>query len=327
MYYINACSTISHQNSFQNERWVNDLKKLCADHDLITPNYKDFIAASALRRMSNIIRMGLACSKDAIQQAGIETPDAIIVGTGLGCLTDTEKFLNNTLTIEGLIPPTSFIQSTHNTIAGQISLALKNHNYNITHTQNTLSFEHALIDAMLCLNEEDSNILIGAADEAIPLLDELAEQFGLQEIREKITTGASFFILSNQKQETSKALLVDTDTAGLNKKNPSELIDSFLEKNRLTVSDIDLVLWNSNGTISKNNIEQQFNGVNLFSYEDYCGYYFSNAAFGMHLASEILSIKEFTFDDKIKKDINRILLFNNFNNSNIGLTLLQSLEA
>ena len=98
--YINACSTISHQNSFRNENWINELTVLEEGSELITPNYKEFIAPSAIRRMSKIIRMGLTCSKDCVEQSGIENPDAIIVGTGLGCLSDTEKFLNNSLTIK-----------------------------------------------------------------------------------------------------------------------------------------------------------------------------------------------------------------------------------
>ena len=39
--YINACSTISHQNSFQNENWINELTLLAEENELITPNYKE----------------------------------------------------------------------------------------------------------------------------------------------------------------------------------------------------------------------------------------------------------------------------------------------
>ena len=91
MYYINACSSISHQPSFQNEKWVNDLTKLTDDSELVSPNYKEFVKGGELRRMGKIIRMGIACSKDCVQQSEITNPDAIIVGTGLGCLTDTEN--------------------------------------------------------------------------------------------------------------------------------------------------------------------------------------------------------------------------------------------
>ncbi|MGB0886652.1 MAG: beta-ketoacyl synthase chain length factor [Vicingaceae bacterium] len=326
MYYINASSSISFQNSFQNEEWINNLTPINENSALITPNYKDFIDGSSLRRMSKIIRMGIACSKDCIQQSNIAVPDAIIVGTGLGCLVDTEKFLKNTLTIEGLIPPTSFIQSTHNTIAGQISLALKNHNYNITHTQNTLSFEHSLIDGMLCLNEESSTVLVGSADENIPLMDELSNKFGLHHLKNKLTSGASFFMLSETQNEKSKAVLIDSQAIGLNNSDTSSLINKFLEQNNLSSNDIDLCLFNTNGTLSNQEVSNHFTEIECVNYEQYCGYYFSNSAFGMHLATEILSNKT---ENKLtaNKSVKTILLFNNFNNSNIGLTIIKSIEA
>ncbi|MBL4594307.1 MAG: beta-ketoacyl synthase chain length factor [Flavobacteriales bacterium] len=315
--YINACSTISHQNSFQNENWINELTLLDENNELITPNYKEFIAPTALRRMSKIIRMGLTCAKDCVKQSGIENPDAIIVGTALGCLADTEKFLNNALTLKGLIPPTAFIQSTHNTIAGQISLELKNHNYNVTHTQNSLSFEHALIDAILCLNEDDSNILVGAVDEEIPLLGELTGQFGLDSIKNKLTSSASFFMLSNNKTETSKAKLVDSYTVGLNTSDSKKIINEFLERNNTSLADVDLVLSNSYGTVSDSEIKNLFDSIEVIPVEQHTGYHLTTAAFGMHLATEMIN----------QKSGNQILIYNTLNNSNIGLTLLQSLEA
>lgn len=315
--YINACSSISHQDSFRKQNWVNNLTLLSSDSDLITPNYKDFIAPAAIRRMSKIIRMGLACGKDCINQSGIENPDAIIVGTGLGCLADTEKFLNNALTIKGLIPPTSFIQSTHNTIAGQISLELKNHNYNVTHTQNSLSFEHALIDAILCLKEDYKNVLVGAADEDIPLLEELAGEFGLNSIKQKLTSGSSFFMISNTKTATSKAKLIDSYTLGLNTLDPKKVINNFLESNNIVLDDIDLVLSNSYGTVSSDDIKKLFESTEVKPIEPYSGYHLTTSAFSTHLGTEMLH----------QNAINRVLIYNTLNNSNVGLTLLQSLEA
>ena len=315
--YINACSTISHQNSFQNDNWINELTLLGNNSDLITPNYKEFITPAAIRRMSKIIRIGLTCGKDCVTQSSVENPDAIIVGTGLGCLADTEKFLNNVLTIKGLMPPTAFIQSTHNTIAGQISLDLKNHNYNVTHTQNSLSFEHALIDAMLCLNENDSNVLVGAADEDIPLLGELAEQFGMNEIKSKLTSGASFFMLSNNKTDASKAKLIDSYTVGLNNAEPKDIINDFLQRNNTSLVAIDAVLTCSYGTVNDNDLKNLFESTDITPVEQYAGYHFSNAAFGMHLGAELIN----------QKSMKQVLIYNTLNNSNIGLTLLQSLEA
>jgi len=326
MVFINACSSITHQPTFQNKDWSCNLNRLDANSELINPNFKEFVNPVDLRRMSNIIRMGIACAKDCILQSNIENPNAIIVGTGLGCLTDTEKFLKNTITVEGLIPPTAFIQSTHNTIAGQLSLALKNHNYNMTHTQNSLSFEHALQDTLLCLAEDKETVLLGAADENIPLMEELAIELNLKNIASKLTTGASFFMISKNKNKSSKAKIIDSLTIGLNKNEPNKIVASFLDQNKLTLNDVDLILLNTNGTVNTVEIISEFSHVPVVDFEKYCGFYFTNVAFGMHLAVEILEKRLTAFTDS-KSDIKRILLYNNFNNKNIGLTLLTSLEA
>jgi len=322
MYYINACSSISHQSSFQTKNWAENLKALAKNSELIIPNYKDFIDRSLLRRMSSINRMGLTCAIDCTKQSNETNPDAIIVGTGLGCLADTEKFLKNTLTIEGLIPPTAFIQSTHNTVAGQISLRLKNHNYNITHTQNSLSFEHALIDGLLCLEEGSKNILLGTVDEKIPLMDDLVTDFNLSVLQEKLTSGASFFMLSQDKSEQAAAY-ISACTAELTlNNNTKEIVLDFLTDNDLTIDNIDLVMYNTNGTVSNVEIEEDFKGVSCQNYEPYCGYYFTNSAFGLHLANEHLSNH-----NNSENPIKTILLYNNYNNENIGLIIVKSIEA
>lgn len=326
MYYINACSTISYQLSFQNKDWLNHIELLADNSELIAPDYKEFIDVSDLRRMSKIIKMGIVCSKDCVLQSGINNPEAIIIGTGLGCLTDTEKFLKNTLTIEGLIPPTSFIQSTHNTIAGQISLALKNHNYNNTHTQNNLSFEQALLDATLCLNDGFTDVLVGAADEKISLLDELVMEFGLENLKNKVTEGASFFMLSNVKNKSSKAQLIDCITIGLNRANPISIIDDFLVNNNLTLENIDLILFASNGTINSNEVINDLKPVLVLPFEKYCGYYNTNIAFGMHMAVEMLKGEGNKLINN-SKPLKHILLYNNLLNNSIGLTLIKSIEA
>ena len=43
----------------------------------------------------------------------------------------------------------------------------------MTHTQNALSFEVSLIDAILLLKEDKENVLLGAADEKIEFLKNL----------------------------------------------------------------------------------------------------------------------------------------------------------
>ena len=99
------------------------------------PDYKSIITNAALRRrMSRIIKMGVACGLECISTLPSEKVHAIITATGLGCLADTEKFLNTIIeNKEQLLNPTPFIQSTFNTIGAQIALLRQIHAYNMTY--------------------------------------------------------------------------------------------------------------------------------------------------------------------------------------------------
>lgn len=321
--YINAASTISHQPTFQNAGFSELIEPLDNSSELISPNYKDYIDAGLLRRMSKILRMSVAAAKECLKQAEIDQPGAIIVGTGLGCLQDTEKFLSTFLSIEGLLPPTSFIQSTHNTIAGQISLSIGNHGYNMTHTQNTLSFEHALIDASLLLSEGKDNIITGAADEFITFLDEAAEHL-VASSKRHLTSGASFFILGKNKTETSVARVKDVRTVGLIQ-DIDAAIDLFLLDNFLNISEVDLVLYSdfSEREMMDSFAHQYFNehyhaDSKLINYTKLSGLYPTNSAFAMHYAV-----------DRIQQEpkLKNVLILNGLNKINLGLILIESLEA
>lgn len=305
--YIRAASTISHQPTFGQPGFSAALQPIGAGSGLVTPDYKAYIDAGLLRRMSKILRMSVACAKDCITQAGIDQPDAIVVGTGLGCLQDTEKFLNTALTVEGLLPPTSFIQSTHNTMAGQISLSIGNHGYNMTHTQNTLSFEHALLDASLLLYEGDNNVLVGAADEHIDILDQISAELAL-ETAAPLTSGTSFFILSREHGGHALAELADVYTCG-GTDSTQEEIDGFLSRNGLGAADIDLALHAG---------EPLQGAARNVDYLAYSGVYATASAFALHFAAEV-----FRTDCSIR----HVLICNRFRKSNLGLILLKAVEA
>ncbi|GLU56702.1 beta-ketoacyl synthase chain length factor [Dyadobacter frigoris] len=319
--YITAASTISHQPTFKNAGFSKLIEPLKIDSELISPNFKEYIDAGLLRRMSKILRMSVTAAKDCLQQAEVDQPGAIIVGTGLGCLQDTEKFLNNFLTIEGLLPPTSFIQSTHNTIAGQISLSIGNHGYNMTHTQNTLSFEHALIDAGLLLGEGNDNIIVGAADEYIEILSTIGEHLHVKP-EVNLTSGASFFIVSKEQSGKSIAKIKDIETVGL-VQDIQESIENFLINNTLKESEIDLVLYSDfndlkdSGQVS--DVFKRFeNSSELINYTNIIGIYPSNSAFALHYA-----VDRIRDNNKIKS----VLIINGLNKINLGLILIESIEA
>lgn len=306
MYFIQHIESITHQDSFQKDNIWNELKPLEADHALISPDYKNYIPAAALRRLSTILRMGIAASK-ACQEKVPNEFDSISVGTALGCLTDTEKFLVTINTVSGdVLSPTAFIQSTHNTISGQISLDLKNHAYNMTHTQNALSFEVALKDGLLCVDEGKKSVLVGAADEAIPFLERL--RGSLIRTTLPFTSGATFLVVSGEKENA--AAVIQACEVYFSAENPEELITQFLHANQCTPDSIDLIL--EAGT------DFQSLAKNHIPFTDYSGFYQSASAFAVHMANDWL---------RQNRTGKRVLIVNNLESDKLGLTLIRNHEV
>ncbi|MBS1615630.1 MAG: beta-ketoacyl synthase chain length factor [Bacteroidetes bacterium] len=145
------------------------------------PSYEGLIPPMQLRRMSKLVRMSLGAARDCLSRAGAATADAIIMGTAFGCLADTEVFLKKMLEQEEqMLTPTAFIQSTHNTPAGQIALAIGCQGYNNTLSQQGQSFESALLATSLYLSEHpDHQVLCGAGDELTPTSLALLQRIGM----------------------------------------------------------------------------------------------------------------------------------------------------
>ena len=117
--------------------------------------------------MSKILKRTVCTSIDALNKSGIDHPDAIITGTGMGCMENSEKFLIDLSRYgESCLKPTLFMQSTHNTISSLIAIILKCYGYNNTYSHKGISFESALLDAWMQIRSGMiRNALIGAHDE------------------------------------------------------------------------------------------------------------------------------------------------------------------
>ena len=162
------------------------------------------------RRMSRIVRDGV---KAAWMAQGEQRVDAILTATAMGCLTDSEKFLRNFITTdEQLLSPTSFIQSTFNTIGATIALLQGNHCYNMTYTHGADSLASALLDAVMILGEQpDQRILVGAVEEFTPTLRTLLGRMGVNVLPER--DGACFFTLSSSAEGALARLEIRTDAS------------------------------------------------------------------------------------------------------------------
>jgi len=136
------------------------------------PDTRNLIPPSEARRMSRILKRALVTSITALNESGISHPEAIITGTGTGCMENSEKFLIDLCRYgENCLKPTLFMQSTHNTISSLIAIILKCHGYNNTYSHMGISFESALFDAWLQIKSGMiRNALIGAHDEVTPFM-------------------------------------------------------------------------------------------------------------------------------------------------------------
>ena len=142
---------------------------------------KNYVKPLEARRMGKIMKSSLLSSLKALEQAGIERPDAIITATAWGCLEYSERLLEQ-LRDEGevLLKPTYFMQSTHNTIGSNIAIRLNCHGYNVTYTHGDQSLDWALRDAHLLLQSgRCHSVLVGLHDEMTPLLRSLLERQGV----------------------------------------------------------------------------------------------------------------------------------------------------
>lgn len=145
---------------------------------------RDYVKPLEARRMGKIMKSSLLSSLKALRQAGIEQPDAIITGTALGCLENSELLLRQMVEEgETMLKPTYFMQSTHNTISSNIAIRLGCHGYNITYTQDQASFDWAMRDAELLLKSgKCKTVLVGCHDESTPLYRQLMQRLGYDDI-------------------------------------------------------------------------------------------------------------------------------------------------
>lgn len=350
--FINSIGNISPQPTVDNNRFLEEIVLHESKHlSCIEPNYRDYIPANYLRRMSRVIKMGVSAAKICLEEAKVTNPDAIIVGTGLGCLEDTEKFLTAIYEHdEGEVSPTQFIQSTHNSVASQIAIMLGCSNYNFTYVHRGFSFESALSDALLQFAEEDTpkNILIGGIDEITEsyltittrLRQRKPSEFKEMSLIAKhlngstLGEGATFFILGNQSSPHTYAEVVDLRMyyKPRDEVHVAALINRFLSDHQMQLADVDLVLLGINGDPE---IDQSYHHLRttLFShnhlgyYKHLCGEYKTASAFAMWLAAQILHKQQVPEAIVLGKaptgKINNILIYNNYSNINHSLLLLR----
>ncbi|WP_066437763.1 beta-ketoacyl synthase N-terminal-like domain-containing protein [Chryseobacterium sp. CCH4-E10] len=346
--YINSAACISVQDTL-NENFLQSLKPEYSTLVLkaIEPAYKEFIPPAMIRRMSKTVKMSSVASHFALKEAGVENPDAIIVGTGIGCSQDSEKFLKNVLdNNEEFLTPTYFIQSTHNTVAGQIALGLQCHAYNFTYVNTSSSLEFSLLDAKLQISDgEAENILVGSTDEQTERTMELYKLNKTIKKEENLPVdflnsetegviwgeGASFFVLGKDKTENSYTQLTDIQiTNKLDLEETQQFIEDFLAKNNLTSNEIDVAILGFSGDAKSDvyykNAMSLFKNSALLYYKHLSGEFNTASGFSTFMACHILKNQEIPdvmmINDLKKQEIKNILLYNHLGGSDHSLVLL-----
>jgi hypothetical protein len=338
--YIKSISCISAQNSFPNSELDMLILNSTAIKHAIEPNYKDYVNAGNIRRLNRIIKMAFVTAIDAVSRANILKPDAIISGTGKGSLTDTEKFLMNIFQDhERLLNPVNFINATYNALNGLIGVQYQLSSYCNMFVHRGLACYSAISDAMLLLNEDQSqNILINVYDEITP--DHYFIKSRLEywkpdpcEDRELLKStshgttageGATSMILSSNKDEATNQVCLEL----LGAKNKSSI--SAISKDLLTFIHTlkpDLILCGYNGDIRfkdyVSTLKKEHN-IPVLSWKPLSGEFETADGFGIWFGHSIL--KKGFLDDKygflqvnqtrsqaeFKKKIERILIYNHF---------------
>lgn len=347
--YINSASCISVQDTL-NENILQNLSPETSVQIIkaIEPNYKEFIPPAMIRRMSKTVKMSSVASHNALKEAGIEKPDAIIVGTGMGCSQDSEKFLKNVIdNHEEFLTPTFFIQSTHNTVAGQIALGLQCHAYNFTYVNTSSSLEFSFLDAKLQINDgEAGNVLVGSTDEQTDRTMELYQLNNTIKKEENLPVnylnsdtkgviwgeGASFFVVGNEKTESSYAKLTDIKiTNQLDLNETPGFIQDFLTQNNLSAQDIDAVILGFSGDADSDIYYKKatdlFSDSSLLYYKHLSGEFNTASGFSTFMACHILKEQHIPevmmINTEKKEEVKNILLYNHLSGHDHSLVLLE----
>ena len=348
--YINGTGCISPQETFDNNRFLENITEYNENFlQVIAPVYKEFIKPIELRRMSRIIRMGLTSALICLKDSEIENPDSIIKGTGMGCVEDTEKFLTAVIeNKEQLLTPTSFIRSTHNTVGAQVAVTLKCNKYNYTYVHRGFSFESALLDAMMLIDEKEAaNVLVGGVDESSDnsfiitgrlnyWKNDLINNLDLlkHNTSGSISGEASvFFTVSEKPSSTTYAKIngLRMFSNPVSEEMLESQIQSLIQDAGLSNSDIDLLVMGYSGDSETDESYRQAarivgKDIPQVYFKHLCGEFHTSSAFGLWTAAnilkrktipEVLKVESFNLDSP-----KNILFYNHYRNEQHSLILL-----
>lgn len=303
----------------------------------LDPDFKKYVSPIEARRMGKILKRALATSKEALADSGLETVDAIVTGTGYGCVENTEFFLD-ALCKEGeqLLKPTFFMQSTHNTISSLIAIQTKNHSFNATYAHKSISFDSALHDAWLQFSLGKINsALVGGHDEMTPVFYHILKRGDVMGKDNEICGEAAVSVVLGRNAEKSLCKL-----SGMRVlyhptiENLSKAVAILLKNAGKRIEDVDFILTGISGHEESDQAylaesETLFGQMPLLKYKHLFGESFTASGLGFYVAAQCLKagkVPAHLFVNQeatSEKQPHCILLYNRSDGKNFTLTLLE----
>lgn len=282
---ILSAKQISIQNPLS-EEWMDNPLGYTEDYvRAVDPDFKQFISAGDARRMGKLLKRALATSLSALQEGGIENPDAIITGTGFGSIENTELFLD-ALVREGeqLLKPTQFMQSTHNTASSLIGIHTHCHGYNSTYSQKGFSFDSALYDAWMQFRiGRIKSALVGSHDEMSPVFSGFVRKAGHVKEGEICSEAAVSILLA----DSGNAAYCSLDGVKLFDTPSQDTLKQVLAD--MTAGGIDAVMTGMSGNAENDSwygfLDAMLPGVPQLRYKPLFGVNFSSSATGFYASA------------------------------------------
>ena len=343
--FVLSAKQISMQQPLSEEWMENPIVYDVPFSRSIDPSFKEYVSPIEARRMGRILKRALATSKEALKTAGCDSVDAIMTGTGFGCIENTEFFLD-ALSNEGeqLLKPTYFMQSTHNTISSLVAIQTKNYNYNATYAHKGISFESALHDAWLQFRlGKIGSALVGCHDEMTETFHSIMKKGGVMgQDDERCGEVAVSVVLSREISapepvEGPKPLCRLTGLKMLHQPTMNDLMDAvttMLQSAERSLADVDYILTGISGNHQSDTAylaetKTLFGDKPLLKYKHLFGENFTASGLGFYVAAQCLNagkVPSHLFvnaNEATDKQPACILLFNRSDGKDYTLTLLE----
>ena len=215
--------------------------------DAVDPDFKQYFSPIASRRLDKLLKRAVVTAKEAVQNE--DRLQGIIMGSGLGSIEMTEKFLLSMIgNGEEFLQPTAFTNSTHNTICALVALTLKCHGYNTTYSHTGISFDSALLDGIIQLKGGHlNNVLVCANDYTTPRCYTLMHKTGY--LRDVVNGQVSLsMLLSDTPHNGQICQIVDGEI--LRSNNKSDILDAYktlLTRNNIAEDKIKATVVSASG--------------------------------------------------------------------------------